>query len=309
MKSFIGVLILIFSLCAVAMGQGTNDITFTNQVVTFTNLQGRTYRNVNLVRADDRGVVYQSGAEWGLVRYTNLSAQTIEDLGLPASKVNALANAEKERAARLAEMAEQQRERMADPANWTTVHVVAGQGTDAGWIWQVKEFSGWFFINNLPAKTVAYFRDYYALAYKINALQNQSAQLDQYIRQTDSQEAQLKAESKQEKALHNQVEATASPEAAETINTYIVDPSRKQWANQIDRRNKQLQAEMTNVSKAKAADESEIRTNQDDLQKLMSTRGETDAKISVFRTGKKLQGYPVLFAREVKDPDAQKTEQ
>ena len=304
MKSFVGV--LFFCVCAVAMGQGTNDIEFTNRVVTFTNLQGRTYRNVGLVRADDRGVVYQSGGEWGLVRYTNLSAQTIEDLGLPANKINALANAEKERAARLKEMAEQERERMADPANWTPVHVVAGQGTDAGWIWEVKEFSGWFFINNLPPKTLAYFRDYYALAYKINALQNQSAKLDQYIRQTDSQEMQLKAESKQEKALHNQVEATEPPAVAETINTYIVDPSRKQWATQIDRRNKQLQTEITNVSKAKAADESEIRTNQNELQKLVSTRGETDAKISVFRTGKKLQGYPVLFARELTDNDQEK---
>lgn len=305
MKSILGALIV--CLCGVAAGQSTKEITFTNRVVTFTNLQGRTYRNVDLVRADNMGLVYQSDGQWGMVRYTNLSAQTIQDLGLPADKVTALADAEKQRAARMEELAAQERERMADPANWATVHVVAGQGTDAGWIWQVREFPGWFFIANLPVKTAAYFRDYYTLIYKINVLKGQSAQLDQYSRQTGAQENQLKAESQKEKGLPNQPMVTVPTFLGGTANTYAADASRRQWTAEIEQRTKQLQGEMSNISKAKSLDESEIRTNQDDLQKLIDSRAETDTKISVYRSAKKLQGYPVLFAKEIKDVVAEKS--
>jgi hypothetical protein len=82
-----------------AFGQ---DITFTNRLVTFTNLQGRIYNGVVLVKADLDGVLWREVAGDGLgwVCYTNVSPALLEAWGIPSNRVDtAKARAERRAAA------------------------------------------------------------------------------------------------------------------------------------------------------------------------------------------------------------------
>lgn len=63
------------------------DITFTNQVVTFTNLQTVVYSNVTLVKPDVDGVVWRNGASGGKICYTNLSPALLEAWGIPTNLI------------------------------------------------------------------------------------------------------------------------------------------------------------------------------------------------------------------------------
>ena len=71
----------------VALGQ--DAITFTNKIVTFTNLQGRIYQDVQLTRADLVGIIYREGAGGGRVYYTNLPAAFLESLGISSNWIAA----------------------------------------------------------------------------------------------------------------------------------------------------------------------------------------------------------------------------
>jgi hypothetical protein len=62
------------------------DIIFTNRTATFTNLEGRVFTNVTLVKANDYGVVWR-GDGAGMVPYTKLSPQVLESLGIPQERV------------------------------------------------------------------------------------------------------------------------------------------------------------------------------------------------------------------------------
>jgi hypothetical protein len=72
------------------------DITFTNRTATFSDLQGRTYRQVQLVRGDLDGLIWRDGASGGRICYTNLSPEFLEGLGISSNRIEvASARAEK----------------------------------------------------------------------------------------------------------------------------------------------------------------------------------------------------------------------
>jgi tetratricopeptide (TPR) repeat protein len=65
----------------------TSKITFTNTIVSFTNLQGRTYREVEAVWADREGFVWKEQGDsfgGGRICYTNLPVEFCMSLGIPA---------------------------------------------------------------------------------------------------------------------------------------------------------------------------------------------------------------------------------
>jgi hypothetical protein len=62
------------------------DITFTNKTMTFTNLEGRVYTNVTLVKANRDGIIWR-GDGAGLVSFTNLSSALLESLGIPGERI------------------------------------------------------------------------------------------------------------------------------------------------------------------------------------------------------------------------------
>ena len=64
--------------------------TFTNKIVTFTNLQHKVFRDVRLVRANALdGIIYQEtvGVGGGRVSYTNLSVAFLESLGISSNQI------------------------------------------------------------------------------------------------------------------------------------------------------------------------------------------------------------------------------
>jgi hypothetical protein len=73
------------------------DILFTNKTATFTNLQGRVYTNVTLVKANRDGLLWR-GDGMGLISYTNLSPALLESVGVPTNRIEQV----KTRAAQLA---------------------------------------------------------------------------------------------------------------------------------------------------------------------------------------------------------------
>lgn len=274
------------------------DFTFTNRFATFTNLQGRLYEHVELVRAIGTGIIYRHGGESELIRYTNLSDQTIEGFGISADRKSASVAAEKERAASLAAIAAQEREQMADPANWITVHVIAGQATDAGSLWQVEELPGWFFISNIPEKTVRYFQECYALAYKAAAVKSRIAQADDLIRQSADQKAQLANEGRAQQALQDRANTAVQVDSFyDPNNFYYIDPRVNDWARDIQQRTDQLDADVAKVTNAKQSDEDELSRDEQQMRALTSSRGESDTAITIFVSRHKLQGYHILICK------------
>lgn len=65
------------------------DTSFTNRTATLTNLEGRVYRNVQLVRGDSDGIVYllSEGAGGGRICYTNLAPEVLQSLGIPTNRI------------------------------------------------------------------------------------------------------------------------------------------------------------------------------------------------------------------------------
>jgi len=73
-----------------------DDITFTNRTATFTDLQGRSYRKVQLVRGDQDGLIWRNGVSGGRICYTNLDADLMESFGISSNRIEgARARAEK----------------------------------------------------------------------------------------------------------------------------------------------------------------------------------------------------------------------
>ncbi len=63
-------------------------IEFTNEVATFTNLQGQAFRQVVLVRADLDGVIWRNGVSGGRVCYTNLDPSFLERWGISTNRID-----------------------------------------------------------------------------------------------------------------------------------------------------------------------------------------------------------------------------
>ena len=88
--------VILFSLCLGSIQAFATDIVFTNKTASFTNLQGRVYSAVELVRADLDGLIWREAGSGGRVCFTNLSVDTLERLGIPTNRIQIAA----ERAAR-----------------------------------------------------------------------------------------------------------------------------------------------------------------------------------------------------------------
>jgi len=64
------------------------DIELNNRTGTFTNLEGRAFVAVTLVRADMDGVIWRKGAGGGRVCFTNLHPDVLTELGIPTNRIS-----------------------------------------------------------------------------------------------------------------------------------------------------------------------------------------------------------------------------
>ncbi len=65
----------------------SDDITFTNQTANFTDLEGRIYSRVQLVRGDLDGLIWRRGASGGRICYTNLDPCLLESFGISTNRI------------------------------------------------------------------------------------------------------------------------------------------------------------------------------------------------------------------------------
>ena len=82
-------MLLLLALGFIGVAPGQDAITFTNKLVTFTNLQGWAFRDVRLIRADADGITYREtvGVGGGRVCFTNLPTAFLESLGISSNQV------------------------------------------------------------------------------------------------------------------------------------------------------------------------------------------------------------------------------
>ncbi len=62
-------------------------IAFTNKTATFTNLQGRVFKDVELVRGDLDGLIWRREASGGRICYTNLDTEVLESFGISSNRI------------------------------------------------------------------------------------------------------------------------------------------------------------------------------------------------------------------------------
>jgi hypothetical protein len=80
----LGILVVLLA----AFSAKAQDILFTNKTATFTNLEGRLFKNVEIIRADRDGVIWRDGAtSGGRVGYTNLDALFLASWGIPTNRI------------------------------------------------------------------------------------------------------------------------------------------------------------------------------------------------------------------------------
>lgn len=279
--------------------QTNSVVTFTNRFATFTNLQGQTYNRVELVRADDRRIIYRCEGGGGTVYYTNLSPATLESLGLSTNRIALAAEQARQEAFQKDQLEAQQRERMKDPANWRTVHLSALKHTvpgPAGWTWSVVEIPGMVVIYNVPSKTWRYFTRYDALVASAAQLNRQLAPYDQRLKQVEAVVKQLKNELYRQQYAENQAMSATygDPALIEWVMAYTA-PIRD-WGADINRRGVQaedllfeLQAQRENLA---ARLEDTLRQ----LEDLVINEKKDATEIKVFVTNKKGYGSPILIS-------------
>jgi hypothetical protein len=76
-------------LCFVLLGSAAlaQNITFTNRTATFTNLEGRLFFNVTLIKTNQDGVIWSDDSGGGQVSYTNLSPALLQEWGIPLERI------------------------------------------------------------------------------------------------------------------------------------------------------------------------------------------------------------------------------
>lgn len=78
--------IFLLAVCSVA-AQTSDNIDLKNITATFTNRQNVTYTNVTLSQANMDGVIYMCDSGGGLISYTNLSPDLLEQWGIPTNRI------------------------------------------------------------------------------------------------------------------------------------------------------------------------------------------------------------------------------
>lgn len=78
---------LLLLLIPAMLSAADQDIIFTNQVASFTNLDGRFYTNVTLVKADLDGVIWRDESGGGRVCFTNLHPALLQSWSIPLKRI------------------------------------------------------------------------------------------------------------------------------------------------------------------------------------------------------------------------------
>ncbi|MFO1487191.1 MAG: hypothetical protein U1F65_01820 [Verrucomicrobiota bacterium] len=179
------------------MAQTTNPaVAFTNRFATFTNLQGKAYERVELVRADAFSVLYRTGSGAGRVFFTNLAPSVLGGLGFDTNSAQTAARLEEELNRKREGSRAEELERSLNPDNWKEVHVRElvrsyGGGVECS----VQEFSRRVILRNAPPALLDYWNQRQTLlqtSARLNAaIQEARAQIQTLTSETTAFAAEL----------------------------------------------------------------------------------------------------------------------
>jgi hypothetical protein len=62
--------------------QASAELYFTNEVASFTNLEGETFERAKLIEADSSQLVFETNRIFGAVAFTNLSPAVLDRVGI-----------------------------------------------------------------------------------------------------------------------------------------------------------------------------------------------------------------------------------
>jgi hypothetical protein len=91
--------LIIFFISLPSLSLLAQDIEFNNRTGTFTNLEGRVFVGVTLVRADMDGLIWREGAGGGRVCFTNLHPNVLAEFGIPTNRISIAGTRAENRAA------------------------------------------------------------------------------------------------------------------------------------------------------------------------------------------------------------------
>lgn len=293
------------ALSPAGQAQTNSVITFTNRFATFTNLQGQMYSNVELVRAEDRRIMYRCEGGGGTVYYTNLSPATLEGMGLSTNRIALAAEQARQEAFQKDQLEAQERERMAEPANWRTVHLSALKHTvpgPAGWTWTVVEIPGMLVIYNVPSRTWRYFTRYDALAASATQLNQKLAAHDRRLKQLEAVIEQLRNELYRQQYAENQAMTAAygDPALVEWVMAYTA-PIRD-WGADINRRGVQAEDLLFALQNQRKTLAAQLEETLRQLEDLVINERQDAVEIKVFVTNKKAYGSPILVSTGDPEP-------
>ena len=199
------------------------SVSFTNKIATFQDLQGHSYLEATIVRADFNAdgtgqIIYRVNGDYNAVSFSKLSPDTLSYLGVPSDYAEIARNQDAKKqaaAAKEAQAAAAEQQRLLDPANLTSIRVDAvlskvGYDSVYGTLYSCRTQFGQnptllnILVARLPERISAYFDSVARQQQAIAELQNQIAggqswvananvQLSQQQYQIEQTSAQVRA--------------------------------------------------------------------------------------------------------------------
>ena len=292
-------LLLGVSLCQAQPG---STITFTNRFATITNLQGRVYAHIELVRADANGILYRVEGGGGMIWYTNLSPGVLEELGIPAERIEALEERTTQAALEAQALDAAEQERMRDPANWKYVHITAierryGDALSCS----VSEMAGLVLIRYASAKVMNYFNSIVYAEQARARLYQATNDLARLSHQVDHFSSQIKEEElRWEKAdAVTPTGAGIDPAYVDAayINSAVAQRRRVNlWGVQIKQKKMELEKMRERLEALKTQQETLSSALQIAEQKLSEAQNQGATEVRVFVTSRQYYGRPILIS-------------
>jgi hypothetical protein len=232
--------------------QASGELYFTNKIATFSSLDGQSYLAAQLVEADSSRIIFKTNGVFEAVAFTNLSPETLDQIGITQDYLASLKQSAANRAVALAKertMLVDEEQRLRDGIGLLNLRVNTVEVSDNDPVYGNLRFcrvtlpSGVntaVFVARLPDSVPEYFQ-------RRDTLTRQIADLNSRI---DATTAQVAAQSAQIDQAQNQVnQANAVPRQP----AMVYDPYNQVVVNASDAVQNQINQEQANINSARVS--------------------------------------------------------
>ena len=224
-------------------------LSFTNKVATFSSLDGQMYVGAQLVEADSSRIIFKTNGVFDAVAFTNLSADTLDRIGITQDYLDSVRDGEARKAVALAAqrtMLADEQQRLGDGIGLLNLTVNTVEISDHDPIYGNLRFcrvtmpSGAaiaVFVARLPDTVPGYFQQRDSLARHVADLKSR---IDTVTAQVEAQAAQL------DQAQNQVDQANAAPRSP----AFVYDPYNQVVINAADATQNQINQEQTRINRA-----------------------------------------------------------